>query len=39
MSIVRPISSSYLDIPKNDNGQFQKWKVGYSNKEINQVKG
>ena len=25
-----PSSSSDLDIPKNDNGQFQKWKVDYS---------
>ena len=24
------ISSSHLDIPKNDNGQFQKMKVDYS---------
>ena len=24
-----PTLSSHLDIPKNDNGQFQKWKVDY----------
>ena len=25
-----PTLSSYLDIPKNDNGQFQNWKADYS---------
>ena len=28
-----------LDIPKNDNGQFQKWNVDYSIYEFQQVKG
>ena len=26
----RRTSSSHIDIPKNDNGQYQKWKVDYS---------
>ena len=25
-----PTSSTYLDIPKIDNGKFHKWKVDYS---------
>ena len=37
-TVSSPISSSHLDIPKKDNGQFQKWKVDYSIKEFQQVK-
>ena len=32
-------SRSHLDIPKNDNGGFQKWNVDYSILEIQQAKG
>ena len=33
------LSSSHFNIPKNDNGKFQKWKVDYSICEIKQIKG
>jgi hypothetical protein len=32
-------NTTQLDIPKIDNGQFQKWKLGKSISDIQQVKG
>ena len=35
MLLTAHLSSSHLDIPKNDNGQFQEWKMDYPFKKFN----
>ena len=38
LPLADQLSSSHLDISKNDNGECQKWKMDYSKKKFNGLK-